>query len=566
TYIITPTANGCSGPAFNYVVTVNPTPTVTSAASATICNSTAQNYTITSNVSGTTFSWGRAAVTGISNAAVSGQTSSTITESLTNTTSAPIAVTYVITPSANGCSGPAFNYVVTVNPTPTVTSAASATICNSTAQNYAITSNVSGTTFSWGRAAVTGISNAAVSNQTSTTITETLVNTTNAPVAVTYVITPTANGCSGPAFNYVVTVNPTPTVTSAASATICNNSPQNYIITSNVAGTAFSWGRAAVAGISNAAVSNQTSSSVTETLVNTTNAPVAVTYVITPTANGCSGPVFNYVLTVNPTTTVTSAASATVCNNNAQNYIITGSISGTTFLWSRSAVPGISNAAVSNQTSNPITEVLNNVTNNPVTVTYAITPILNGCSGPVFNYAVTVNPTADPAFFYSSGTFCKTGTNPTPTIVNPSGGTFSSSAGLVFIDTHTGQIDLSASTLGTYNITFVTNTTCSYSSSASITITNSPDATFSYNGPYCQKQTNPLPTFPPGSSGGVFSSPDPGLVFQNPSTGEINLQQSLPGTYTVTNNIAASGGCAATSATNTVTINPAATVDAGPDQ
>jgi len=425
---------------------------------------------------------------------------------------------------------------------------------------------VSGTTFSWGRAAVTGISNAAVSGQTGSSITETLTNTTNAPVAVTYVITPTANGCSGPAFNYVVTVNPTPTVTSAASATICNNSPQNYIITSNVAGTAFSWGRAAVAGISNAAVSNQTSSSVTETLVNTTNAPVAVTYVITPTANGCSGPVFNYVLTVNPTPTVTSAASATVCNNNAQNYIITGSISGTTFLWSRSAVPGISNAAVSNQTSNPITEVLNNVTNNPVTVTYAITPILNGCSGPVFNYAVTVNPTADPAFFYSSGTFCKTGTNPTPTIVNPSGGTFSSSAGLVFIDTHTGQIDLSASTLGTYNITFVTNTTCSYSSSASITITNSPDATFSYNGPYCQKQTNPLPTFPPGSSGGVFSSPDPGLVFQNPSTGEINLQQSLPGTYTVTNNIAASGGCAATSATNTVTINPAATVDAGPDQ
>src|SRR6185437_2288090 len=348
------TANGCSGPAFNYVVTVNSTPTVTSAASATICNNSPQNYIITSNVTGTSFSWGRAAVAGISNAAVSNQTSSSITETLVNTTNAPVNVTYVITPTANGCSGPAFNYVVTVNPTPTVTSAASATICNSTAQNYAITSNVTGATFSWGRAAVAGISNAAVSNQTSGTITESLVNTTSAPVAVTYVITPTANGCSGPAFTYTVTVNPTPTVTSAASAAICNSTAQNYSITSNVSGTTFSWGRAAVAGISNTAVSGQTSSTITESLVNTTNAPVAVTYVITPTANGCSGPTFTYTVTVNPTPTVTSAASATICNSTAQNYAITSNVSGTTFSWGRAAVTGISNAALSNQTSSSI--------------------------------------------------------------------------------------------------------------------------------------------------------------------------------------------------------------------
>src|SRR5204862_34170 len=101
--------------------------------------------------------------------------------------------------------------------------AASATTCNNTAQNYTITSDVSGTTFSWGRAAVAGISNAAVSNQTSNSITETLINTASAPVNIVYVITPTANGCSGPSFNYTITVNPTPTVTSAASATICNN-------------------------------------------------------------------------------------------------------------------------------------------------------------------------------------------------------------------------------------------------------------------------------------------------------------------------------------------------------
>ncbi|GAB3915521.1 hypothetical protein GCM10028826_30750 [Mucilaginibacter boryungensis] len=392
-YTIVPSANGCTGPTFTYTVTVNPTPTVTSAASATTCNNIAQNYTITSNVAGTTFSWSRATVAGISNAAVSGQTSGTITETLVNTTSAPIDVSYSIVPAANGCTGPAFTYTVTVNPTPTVTSAASAVICDNTAQNYTITSNVSGTTYIWGRAAVAGISNTAVSGQTTDLITETLVNTTSAPVNVTYSIVPSANGCIGPTFTYTVTVNPTPTVTSAASATTCNNTAQNYTITGSVSGTTYIWGRATVAGISNVAVSGQTSSTITETLVNTTVAPVDVIYTIVPSANGCTGPAFTYTITVNPTPTVTSATSATTCNNTAQNYTITGSVSGTTYTWGRAAVAGISNVAVSGQTVNIITETLINTTSAPINVTYSIVPAANGCTGPTFTFTVTVNPT-----------------------------------------------------------------------------------------------------------------------------------------------------------------------------
>src|SRR5205814_321678 len=207
------------GTAFNYVVTVNPTSAVTSAATGTICSGVAQNYTITSNVAGTTYSWSRAAVAGISNAAVAGQTTKPNKHSLRNDTTTPDTITYIITPSASGCTGIAFNYVVTVNPTPAVTSSATGTICSGVAQNYTITSNVAGTTYSWSRAAVAGISNAAVAGQTSNPITETLTNTTTSPVSVTYIITPSASGCAGAAFNYVVTVNPTPSVTSAATGT-----------------------------------------------------------------------------------------------------------------------------------------------------------------------------------------------------------------------------------------------------------------------------------------------------------------------------------------------------------
>src|SRR5206468_1555531 len=138
---------GCAGPAFTYRVTVNPTAVITSAASTSICNSTAQNYNITSNVTGTTYLRTKESVVGISNPAVTAQTANPITETLSNTTNSPVIVTYIITPTANGCTGPAFTYRVTVNPTPSVTSAASTSICNSTAQNYSTTGNVTGTTY-----------------------------------------------------------------------------------------------------------------------------------------------------------------------------------------------------------------------------------------------------------------------------------------------------------------------------------------------------------------------------------------------------------------------------------
>jgi len=660
-YTIVPAANSCMGAPFTYTATVNPTPTVTSAPSGAVCTGAAQSYNITSNISGTTFSWSRAAVTGISNSAISNQTSNTITETLINTTVTPIGVAYTIIPAANGCTGIPFTYTVTVNPTPavsntsfnqiicsdatsvpvqltsnvsgttftwtgtatsgttgyttngttdiipaqtlfnnsltagtvtytikpfyngcegtsnsytitvnpkpTVTSAASATTCNQIAQNYIITSNISGATFNWSRAATTGISNAAVSNQTSNSINETLINTTSAPIAVAYSIIAQANGCSSTPFTYTITVNPTPAVTSAPSAVICSGTAQSYAITSNINGAAFTWSRDVVTGISNAAVNNQTSNTITEALINTTLAPITVAYTIIPQIDGCIGQPFRYDVIVNPTPTVTSAPSVTICNETPQNYSITSNLNNTTFSWSRAIVAGISNLAVNNQTNNTITETLINTTLAPINVAYTIIPEANGCTGLAFNYTVTVIPPTDPSFNYPSNAFCKTGINPVPVTASTSGGTFSAlPSGLIFTDNHTGEINLNASTTGNYTITFVTNTTCAYTSNANITITPGPDAAFSYSGPYCQKQSNPVPAFPTGCSAGVFTSADAGLVFANTSTGEIDLQQSLPGTYTVRNDIAAAGGCAATFATNTVTINLIPIVNAGIDQ
>jgi hypothetical protein len=96
----------------------------------------------------------------------------------------------------------------------------------------------------------------------------------------------------------------------------------------------------------------------------------------------------------------------------------------------------------------------------------------------------------------------------------------------------------------------------------SITV-NAPDneTMFSYNNtPFCKnspsdsKPSFPIPIMPPSPRAGVFSVSPSGLVL-NDSTGEINLAVSAPGSYIVTNSIAAANGCPAGSSTTNVTIN-----------
>ena len=72
-----------------------------------------------------------------------------------------------------------------------------------------LTSNVAGTSFTWtctpSSPAITGWANNAIPT---TILNQTLVNSSPISQTVTYHITPTANGCTGPVTDYVVTVVP----------------------------------------------------------------------------------------------------------------------------------------------------------------------------------------------------------------------------------------------------------------------------------------------------------------------------------------------------------------------
>ncbi|MFL5762802.1 MAG: gliding motility-associated C-terminal domain-containing protein [Bacteroidia bacterium] len=188
------------------------------------------------------------------------------------------------------------------------------------------------------------------------------------------------------------------------------------------------------------------------------------------------------------------------------------------------------------------------------TVTNTITAT-GGCPAVTATSSITINAVQSAAFSYSSSTFCNTGANPVPTITGTAGGTFSASpAGLSFVSTSTGEINAGSTTLGTYTVTYTTPGPCPGTATASVTITSNPIATFGYTGsPYCQTAADPSPTFSGGGTAGAFSS-TAGLVFVSTATGQVDLSASTPGTYTVTNTIAASGGCPAATATATITI------------
>jgi len=157
------------------------------------------------------------------------------------------------------------------------------------------------------------------------------------------------------------------------------------------------------------------------------------------------------------------------------------------------------------------------------------------------------------AFEYEQSSGCQNGSDITP-VINTPGGTFDASPTGLSINSSTGVIDVSASTAGTYTVTYSIGPT-----EDTITIQAADDATFSYSASsFTQDGSNPTPTIT-GLSGGTFSAGS-GLVFVDSasntgsSTGEIDLSASTISSYTITYTTA--GSCPNTS-TQTVGITAA---------
>jgi len=186
-----------------------------------------------------------------------------------------------------------------------------------------------------------------------------------------------------------------------------------------------------------------------------------------------------------------------------------------------------------------------------VTYTIAATP---SCPELIVTTQVIIFEAPGAAIVYSGSPYCADAGTATVTQTGTTGGVYSSPIGLV-IDPATGEIDLDASTAGTYTVTYSIAPTadCNGSTvSTQIIITQLPVATIAYNGtPYCSNGGTATVT-QTGNTGGTYSSAD-GLSI-NAATGEINLGASVAGNYTVTYTIEAANGCQAVTTTADVTV------------
>jgi PKD repeat protein len=130
---------------------------------------------------------------------------------------------------------------ISVLPAPSLTSPLNSNIiCSGSAFNYSFSSSISGTTYTWARASVPGISPNASSGLGN--INEILVNNTSNNIIVPYVITSTApNGCVGiQTINVLVRVLPTVSA-NTTNINICQGQTTNLTATGSTQNGQYLW-------------------------------------------------------------------------------------------------------------------------------------------------------------------------------------------------------------------------------------------------------------------------------------------------------------------------------------
>lgn len=179
----------------------------------------------------------------------------------------------------------------------------------------------------------------------------------------------------------------------------------------------------------------------------------------------------------------------------------------------------------------------------------------DGCALVSFDFKITISEKPIPDFTYSATEFCSDGANPVAQLTAPAvAGVFTEKAGntgLVFADAATGEIDLAASTPGTYiiiNTIAAANGCIAVSAEQEITITRKPEASFTYSKEaYCFADGIATISYPEGYTHNVTFSSVALADFLNEDTGELVWTSEnaamIVGTHDIAYTISGTGGC-----------------------
>jgi len=329
--------------------TVNTAPVITnSSLSQTICSGSPTTLvTLTANPVGTTFTWTATATSGITGYIASGTTNTIPVQTISTTNTSPGTVTYVITPSFGGCLGTPVNYIVTVNPAPSITTQpASSSVCQGgtpTALTVALNTSTGSPTYQW-------YSNTSNSTSGGTLIPLATNPTYNPPAATVgtlyyyCVISLTSAGCSGlTSTTAAVTINPLPTITTQPTTTqsICVGGTIAALTTAYTGGqgtATYQWYSNTSSATTGGTPVGTNSASYTPPVFNT----VGTYYyyvVISLSGNGCgtvtSTPA-EIIVVADPVVTTQPLATQTLCQNataTALTVVVSGGIGAYTYQW-----------------------------------------------------------------------------------------------------------------------------------------------------------------------------------------------------------------------------------------
>jgi len=335
--------------------TVNTAPVITNTVlSQTICSGSATTLVnLTANPSGTAFSWTATATAGITGFFTSGTNTIPI-QTISTTNSSPGTVTYVITPTIGSCSGTPVNYVITVNPAPTITTQpTSSTVCLGgipTPLTIALNSSSVSPTYQW-------YSNTANSTTGGTLIPGATSNTFNPPSTTTgtlyyyCIITLSSAGCSSLTSNVAeVTITPVPTITTQPNPTqnLCVGktipTPLTVSYTGGTGTVTYQWySNTSPATTGGSLISGATNSNYTPPVF-TTAATYYYYVVISLAGNNCgtiTSNVSEVIVYNDPTVTTEPLSTQTLCQGatpTTLQVVAAGGIGTFTYQWYSSTV------------------------------------------------------------------------------------------------------------------------------------------------------------------------------------------------------------------------------------
>ena len=344
-------ANGCASSVLTKTITLAAIPAQPSVitGNTTVCAGTNQTYSVT-NIAGITYTWTVPADWTI----ISGQGNNSISVKAGSTTGIQ---TLQVVPS-NACgNGTGRSLNVTVNNVPAVpgTISGSSTVCANTAGNpYSITSVPNATSYTWTYSGV----GATITGGTA--VNPTISFALNATSGDLKVIANNSCG-SSIASTYSITINPKPATTGLPSSqSVCAGADIVDILLSNsngVSGTTYSWTRTTPAGIGGTVPASGSGlpdgAAISGFFTNSNTIPVTVTFTINSmSADGCSGTTATATVVINPTTAITDQpADVTICESANTSFAVTASGGGLAYQWKVSTDGGVT---------------WNNVTNGPI--------------------------------------------------------------------------------------------------------------------------------------------------------------------------------------------------------